>query len=249
MTKEESIQGDFLNNFFTDVLGYKNRYGNTLWNITQEQKTLSDRTKSDGALGFFTNNQVDIRAVIELKDTKTDLDQKQKTRENKLTPVEQAFMYVSKSGKKVNWVIVSNFKEIRLYNSSDQSKFEQFFITKLTDEKEFKRFYFLLCYENLINCNEKSIIDKLYEINEEKKNLISRNFYKDYKLTRFKIFQHLKSNNKKFDELLLFEKSQKLMDRFIFVCFCEDYNILPYNIFREVIKTAKKDFNISDQKM
>ena len=50
MTKEESIQGDFLNNF-TDVLGYKIdmeiHYG-----ILHKNKT-SDRTKSDGALGFL----------------------------------------------------------------------------------------------------------------------------------------------------------------------------------------------------
>lgn len=248
-TKEESVQGDFLNHFFTEILSYKKRYGNKLWHITQEQKSVFDGTKADGALGFFSSTSVDIRVVIELKDAKTDLDAKQKNRENKLTPVEQAFSYAPKAGKNCKWIVVSNFKEIRLYHSSTQSEYENFLITSLTDDEEFKRFYYLLNQENLISLNEKSTIDVFYEQNEVEQENISKFFYNDYKEARFKLFNHLKEKNHIFDELQLFEKTQKLMDRFIFVCFCEDTELLPENIFRKVIEAAKKSFDLSDTRI
>lgn len=248
-TKEETLQGDFLNHFFTKILGYKNRYGNNLWNISQEQKTTVDGTKADGALGFFTPDINDIRVVIELKDAKTNLDEKQRGRTNRLSPIEQAFAYSSKSGKKCNWVIVSNFNEIRLYNSLSQGEYEKFYVTDLVEEEEFKRFYFLFNYSNLINRDGKSLIDKLFEKNEEEQIKISKDFYKDYKKVRIELFEHLKSNNPNQSELLLFEKSQKIMDRFIFVCFCEDSGLLPEKVFRNVIKSAINTFDMSNTRI
>ncbi|MFE4120088.1 Eco57I restriction-modification methylase domain-containing protein [Priestia sp. YIM B13486] len=247
-TKEESVQGDFLTHFFTEILGYKKRYGNTVWNITQEQKTKTDGTKADGALGFFTSTINDVRVVIELKDAKTDLDKKQ-NRANKLSAIEQAFSYASKSGKRCSWVIVSNFKEIRLYHSSDQSEYEKFTITDLVEEEEFKKFYFLLNFGNLINRDEDSLIQSLYNKSEEEQKSISKLFYKDYKQSRIALFEHLKSNNPDMNELVLFEKSQKLMDRFIFICFCEDTGLLPESVFRKVIEAAKQTFDISETRI
>lgn len=248
-TKEEAIQGDFLTSFFVDILGYNKRYGNKVWNISQEQKTIVDGTKADGALGYFTSTINDIRVVIELKDANTDLDKKQKSRESKYSPVEQAFSYASKSGKKCKWVIVSNFREIRLYHSSDQSAYETFKIEELLDELMFTRFYYLLCKDNLINRESPSIIDNLYEQNETEQQLITKQFYLDYKDTRMSIFSHLKEFNDNVDELVLFEKTQKLLDRFIFICFCEDNELLPENIFRKVIQVAKQSFDISEVKI
>lgn len=248
-TKEKSVQGDFLTSFFTNILGYKKRYGNDLWNITQEQKTILDATTSDGALGFFTSDITDIRVVIELKDANTNLDKKQKGRDNKVSPVEQAFSYAPKSGKKCNWIIVSNFVEIRLYHTSSELEYEKFLVTDLCNTEEFKRFYYLLCYGNLIKRDGKSTIDELYEKNEEEQKDISKLFYKDYKDTRLHLFERLKENNPEVDELILFEKSQKLMDRFIFVCFSEDKALLPENTFRNVIKIANMSYDVSGNKI
>ncbi|KZL91705.1 Eco57I restriction-modification methylase domain-containing protein [Clostridium magnum] len=248
-TKEKSIQGDFLTAFFTNILGYKKRYGNGVWNIVQEQKTTLDATTPDGALGFFTSDITDIRTVIELKDANTNLDKKQKGRDNKVSPVDQAFSYVHKSGKKCRWVIVSNFLEIRLYHHSTALEYEKFIVTDLVDDEKFKEFYYLLCYDNLINRDTPSVIDDLYEKNEEAQKEITNNFYKYYKSTRLNMFEGLKENNPGVDEILLFEKSQKLMDRFIFVCFCEDKTLLPENTFRNVIKIAGMSYEISTNKI
>lgn len=247
-TKEESIQGDFLSKIFSIVLDYSDRVGRNLWNIQQEQKTTMDGTKADGSLGFFTETIQDVRVVIELKDAKTDLDRKQK-RENNQTPVEQAFSYQYKM-KNCRWVIVSNFKEIRLYHSQTMTEYEQFFMEDLaTDEESFKKFYFLLNRDFLINRDGIAPIDELFARNEAEEEKISETFYDDYKKVRKQLYSHLVENNPDIDEIILFEKTQKILDRFIFVCFCEDSKLLPDNVFRQVIQTAKNSFDISETKI
>ncbi|MFJ7308824.1 Eco57I restriction-modification methylase domain-containing protein [Peribacillus frigoritolerans] len=247
-TKEESIQGEFLSKIFTFVLDYKDRIGRNLWNIQQEQKTKVDGTKADGSLGFFTEAIQDVRVVIELKDAKTDLDKKQK-RENNQTPVEQAFSYQYKM-KNCRWVLVSNFKEIRLYHSQTMTEYEEFLVEDLaSDEESFKKFFFLLNRNFLINRDGPAPIDELYVRNEAEEIKISETFYDDYKKVRKQLYSHLVENNNDIDEIILFEKTQKILDRFIFVCFCEDSKLLPENVFRQVIQTAKSSFDISDTKI
>ncbi|ALF09542.1 Eco57I restriction-modification methylase domain-containing protein [Parageobacillus thermoglucosidasius] len=247
-TKEESLQGEFLNAIFTKVLDYPNRIGRKLWNIQQEQKTEIDSTKADGSLGFFTDTINDVRAVIELKDAQTDLDRKQK-RANNLTPVEQAFSYQYKM-KKCQWVIVSNFKEIRLYHSSTMTEYERFLMKELAEDAEqFKKFYFLLNRNHLIERDGKSKIDLLYENNEKEQEKITNTFYQKYKNIRRELYTHIKNNNPEVDELTVFEKTQKLLDRFIFVCFCEDTNLLPEKTFRKVIEAAKSTFTLSETRI
>jgi Eco57I restriction-modification methylase/TaqI-like C-terminal specificity domain len=247
-TKEESLQGEFLNAIFTKVLDYPNRIGRKLWNIQQEQKTEIDSTKADASLGFFTDTINDVRVVIELKDAQTDLDRKQK-RANNLTPVEQAFSYQYKM-KKCQWVIVSNFKEIRLYHSSTMTEYERFLMKELAkDAEQFKKFYFLLNRNHLIERDGKSKIDLLYENNEKEQEKITNTFYQKYKNIRRELYTHIKNNNPEVDELTVFEKTQKLLDRFIFVCFCEDTNLLPEKVFRKVIEAAKSTFTLSETRI
>ncbi len=229
-TKEESIQADFLNNFFGDVLGYDYK-DSQKWNLEKEYKSLTDASKADGALGFFTmagkEIQSDIRAVVELKDALTDLDKPQHRLNDRRTPVEQAFSYSSKAGGKCRWVILSNFKEIRLYHSSDQGCYELFIVTDLLEQENIKRFFYILQKENLISESSESLIDRSYRERQETEQIITKKFYNEYKKLRLDLFTHLKENNSGLDEIFLLNKTQKLLDRFIFVCFCEDKNLLP----------------------
>jgi len=122
---EEQLQTDFLNDIFGDVLGYTYKRGEAETNLEKEEKTELDGQKPDGILGFFNEKGKDVRVVIELKDSKTDLDKKQNRVTDKRSPVEQAFGYVSKY-QGVEWVIVSNFKEIRLYKAGYAGKYHAF---------------------------------------------------------------------------------------------------------------------------
>lgn len=250
-TKETNVQGAFMTRLFNQVFGYAEIIDNAeCYNQERESKTVLDTTESDGALGFFnkTTGTRDVRVVIELKDARTSLDKKQ-NRSSHLTPVEQAFSYANKNGSKCGWVIVSNFVEIRLYKSNSSLEYETFDMRKMKDEKEFLRLYYILCKDHLIAESGKSVIDELYQENEAEGVEITNQFYSTYKTIRNNLFTSLKENNPGVDEILLFTKSQKLMDRFIFICFCEDCNLLPQNIYRRLIETAKQSFSFTPNKL
>jgi len=227
-TKETALQGNFLNEIFGSVLGYDSRLQNPdEWNLAQEQVTNIDGKFADGALGFFTAQNSLVRAVIELKDPNSELDSKQTRFNDNRTPVEQAFSYQHKTGKECRWVIVSNFNEIRLYHSNSSTEYELFFISELAKPEKFNQFFYLLNSKNLISKSGDSLIDALYKSNEQDEQDISKEFYSVFKKIRIDLFEHLKANNPNIDELVLLEKTQKLLDRFIFVCFCEDNYLLP----------------------
>lgn len=251
-TKETQIQGTFMVQIFDEVLGYTaiTSTDTDCYNQKQEFTSILDASEADGGLGFFSETRKlrDVRAVVELKDAKKDLDKKQ-NRSNHLTPVEQGFSYANKNGSKCGWVIVSNFIETRLYRSTSSLEYETFDIRKMDEEKEFLRFYFFLCKDHLINEAGRSLIDELYQENEEIGAAISNDFYKTYKQLRTELYSNIKSLNADKDELLLFTKSQKIMDRFTFICFCEDCGLLPQHTFENLIESAQHSFSMSPTKI
>ncbi|MCL1894113.1 MAG: BREX-1 system adenine-specific DNA-methyltransferase PglX [Holophagaceae bacterium] len=241
-TKEMSVQGKFLESVFEKVLGYNTFLeGSEIgeYNQIQECKTEGDRTASDSALGFFSADKKVIRAVIELKDATTKLDERRQSI-NFYSPVEQGFSYAHKNGSGCRWVIISNFVEIRLYRSSSSLEYEKFLITELDKEAEFKRFYALLCKDSLLGSDGKSPVDKLYDNNELAIGEISSEFYCKYKALRKELFQALKANNENYDDLKLFEVAQKILDRTIFIAFCENNGLIEAGAFRETIEIGKK---------
>ena len=247
MAKETSLQGKFFSKFFCEILGYTMQDdGEKIWTLKQESKTEVDGKEADGSLGFYSKGKALTRCVIELKDAQCSLDAKQCSRENKQTPVEQAFQYLYKFAD-CDWVIVSNFRYTRLYHKSKgQTAYEEFDILKLNEDKEFKRFYFCLCRENLINEQANSPMDLLIKQSGEADIDITKEFYADFKRVRKILFDHIVENNPSYDKKLLLEKTQKLLDRFIFIFFCEDTaGLLPHNTVENIYKNAKNSFSMS----
>ncbi len=162
--KEESIKSRFLLSFFGDILGFN--YGNaTEWMLEEERKSTMDGTKVDGALGYFTKifDEGKVRALIEVKDSKHNLDEEQKRTNDKRTPVQQAFEYAPKMGGECKWVIVTNIKEIRFYSAGDQSKYQVFFLKDLVNETKLKELLFLFHKDRLIKKKDKAQTDLLLE--------------------------------------------------------------------------------------
>ena len=211
-------------------------------------KTRIDGQKADGVIGFFdVNGKDDVRAVIELKGPTISLDQRQKRSGDTRTPVEQAFNYAPKYGKNCQWVIVSNYKEIRLYRSNDMTEYEVFFLENLKDDLEFQKFIYILSFEALVGTANKKA--KALELSEEyQKNQIEieKKFYNEYKNIRLHIFENMKENNPETDENTLLEKVQKLLDRFLFICFCEDKGLLEKDFFNTILKKGKDFGSIFD---
>ncbi|MDP8202889.1 MAG: Eco57I restriction-modification methylase domain-containing protein [Candidatus Tenebribacter burtonii] len=217
--KEEQYQEGFLRELFVDCLNYTIN-PNENFNLTTEFKNKTNAEKADGAI-LKNGNPI---AVIELKSTKT---------KDLRTIEKQAFNYkVHQSNCK--YVITSNFEKIRLY-IDDAPKFEEFNLFQLSKEK-FKFLYLCLSKDSIFS-DKPSLMKEKSNQHEEQ---ISKKLYNDYSDFRNKIFRNLTKNNPQFDKLLLFKKSQKLLDRFLFIFFAEDKGLIPANMVSQIIEDYKK---------
>lgn len=234
---EEQLQARFATEVFEKTLGYKNSFNET-WEYELERKTDVDGQKPDIVLGEFTSDESKVMAVVELKDFKYyDLDKKQNRVGDKRTPVEQGFGYAPKFGGNCRWVLISNFNEIRLYDKNDENQYERFYIEELEDDFELKRFLYLLSKENILDRKLDNLID--LKIKEEEK--IEREFYTKYKTIRSKIVSQVIEDNRTYNADVLIEKSQKLLDRFLFIAFCEDKNIIPANSYKTMVLSSNEN--------
>lgn len=251
-TKETAIQGAFLQKFFADILDYTSQFeGASTWQLVQHPKTDIDRSEPDGALGFYDPNSQTTQVIIELKDALTALDKKQTSRKQGYTPVEQAYLYASKFAD-CRWFIVSNFKEIRLYHQHvGLSRYEKFSVLELSEPAVFKQFYYLLFAGNLLAREGVSVTEALLKRSSEQEKDISKQFYQDFRALREQLFDHLQTHNSHLtDPLLLLEKTQKLLDRLIFICFCEDTpGLLPPDVLRNTFARAKQSFSSSETRI
>ena len=64
---------------------------------------------------------------------------------------------------------------------------------------------------------------------------VTKELYAHYSLFKRKLFQNIAEQNTQHDKLLLFKKTQKLLDRFLFIFFAEDRLLLPPNSVREIL--------------
>ena len=219
--KEESYQGEFLEDLFVKILGYTKPASSseTKFNLTTEYKNVKDSKKADGAI-IFDDKAI---AVIELKGTNT----------TDLGKVEdQAFNY------KVNqpdcvYVITSNFEKLRFYidNTIEHIEFNLFTLT----EEEFQLLYLCLGYDNL----SQNVAKKIKEESLSEEDVITKKLYRDYSLFKRELHQNLVLLNPDFEPLELFKKSQKLLDRFLFLFFGEDRHLLPPNSVRLILSDWK----------
>ena len=218
-SKEEEYQEGFLRDLFVTVLGYTLK-PQINHNLYRELKNVNDSKKADG--GIIVNDIV--TAVIELKGTDT----------TDLGKVEsQAFGYKNnQSGCK--YVITSNFEKLRFY-IDNAIEFLEFNLFELTKE-EFELLYLCLAYENIAA----DIPSKLKNESLSKEDEITKNLYKDYSVFKRELFQNLTLQNPDFNPLELFKKSQKLLDRLLFLFFGEDRGLLPVNFTRGILNDWQK---------
>ena len=224
-SKEEQYQEGFLRDLFVNVLGYTiNPEPN--FNLLTEQKNVTNSKKADGAI------LVDGKAlaVIELKGTET-------TDLNKIEA--QAFGYKNNQPG-CNYVITSNFEKLRFYidNTTQQEEFNLFTLTKA----QFELLYVCLAWESI----KSNVPTQLLNESVSKENTITKSLYKDYSEFKRALFANLVELNPQFDKLELFKKTQKLLDRFLFIFFAEDRGLLPTNL---IFRINKEWENIISQRI
>lgn len=221
-SKEEQFQEGFLRELFVKILGY------TLnpspgFNLITEKKNETNSKKADGAILLDDK----VIGVIELKDHKT----------TDLSKVEaQAFGYKSQHvGTRL--VIISNFEKLRLYidNAVDYREWSLFTLT----EEDFRELYLCLAWPQV----QKGTAIQIKAESVSNEDQITKTLYRDYSQFKRVLFADILKHNpaeEDWDEkewqLLLFKKTQKLLDRLLFIFFAEDCGLLPPNSIVQIIE-------------
>ncbi len=255
-SKEEQFQATFLIELFVNVFNYTIN-PNPNFDLTTEFKNQKGAGKADGAI-LSKGNAI---GVIELKGTNTkDLESIRK----------QAFDYKANQ-KGCIYVITSNFEKLRFY-INDATEFLEFNLFQLAPE-EFALLHLCLHKDNILN-NLPLTIKEASLVEEDK---ITKQFYNDYSVFKRELFRDLvkrnakrikmdaviasearQSNNEgdsndqkaleKNVKLSLFKKSQKLIDRFLFIFFAEDRDLLPPNSTIQILDKWKADIDFGDER-
>ncbi len=224
-SKEEQFQEGFLRELFVKVLGYTLN-PSPEYNLITEQKNETDAKKADGAI----LQDGKVIGVIELKDHKT----------TDLSKVEaQAFNYKSQHPD-ARLVVISNFEKLRLYidNAVEYREWNLFRIS----EQEFQELYLVLAWPQV----QRGVACTMKQESVSNEDQITKALYKDYSQFKRVLFADIIARNpyqegnawtadEKAWQLLLFKKTQKLLDRLLFIFFAEDGGLLPPNSMMTII--------------
>ena len=221
-SKEEQFQEGFLRELFVKVLGYTlNPSPN--YNLITEKKNETNSKKADGAI----EKDGQVIGIIELKDHKT----------TDLSKVEQqAFGYKSQHPA-ARLVVISNFEKLRLYidNSVEYREWDLFNIT----QTDFCELYLCLAWGQVAN----GVAVKIKQESVSSEDQITKELYKDYTMFKRALFADVVKNNpapegyeEKDWQLLMFKKTQKLLDRLLFIFFSEDCGLLPPNLIMQMMQ-------------
>ncbi len=260
---EKQQQGEFLDLLFETVLGYEKKAEE--WKL-QKEYTFENGAEADGVLGFFSVSRSPIiKVAIELKGLRIDLDKRQNQRADRFTPVQQAFHYAYQAKETCEWVIVSNFDEIRLYHASDPNRYESFLFEEImlerhvSDKKEksspaffaqkypnLPKFFYLLTYGQLYNVLDKGeksekgdlpSTKQLYTNRIKRLETITFEFYLGYKKHRKQLYEHILSENPNLGlpDEDIFNLANTIFDRLIFMRFAEEIGIFERKIMMEYL--------------
>ena len=220
-SKEEQFQEGFLRELFVKVLGYTlNPSPN--FNLITEKKNETNSKKADGAI----QKDGKVIGVIELKDHKT-------TDLSKVEP--QAFNYKSQHPD-ARYVVISNFEKLRLYidNAVEYREWDLFRMT----HDDFRELFLCLAWPQV----ERGVALQMKQESVSSEDQITKALYKDYSQFKRVLFADIlklnptpEGKDEKEWQLLLFKKTQKLLDRLLFIFFAEDCGLLPPNSMVQII--------------
>ena len=232
-TKEEQFQEGFLRELFVKVLGYTlNPSPN--FNLITEKKNETNSKKADGAI----QKEGKVIGVIELKDHKT-------TDLSKVEP--QAFNYKSQHPD-ARYVVISNFEKLRLYldNAVEYREWDLFHLSS----EDFRELYLCLAWPQV----ERGVALQMKQESVSSEDQITKALYRDYSNFKRALFADILKNNpapegkdEKEWQLLLFKKTQKLLDRLLFIFFAEDCGLLPPNSMVKIIDQWVKLKEVYDE--
>ena len=218
------------------------------------------------------------QVLCEYKDARSGLDTPQKRGNDYRTPVRQGLDYLAAARRNLpplaaiqpQWAIITDMNEFRLYSADKGDResmrflirkrdmFDERSLLDETDEAQFDRFVFqkLFSADMLLVQSQsgKSPLARIVErkwINERD---LEKAFYKDYRAYRDHLYTQLLKHNPEGSDRFPGTKgrvvrlAQKILDRFIFVFFCEDMGeriAYPPQLLRDFLleQTGSSYFN------
>ncbi len=224
--KETTLEGEFLTQIFGEALGYTLfSEGKQEWNL--KPKFYVNGGEADAAIGMFEScKNRPPRAIIELKGPTVNVD---RDRFNGRTPVQQCWDYLNFLTE-CPWGIVCNFVSFRLYHRNQTPRaYELFTLQDLCKKGNFLQFYYLFERGGLLPTTLGQVprADMLLERSNKRQREVGDELYEDYHQNRLRLIHHLTSelHNKPLDNAI--KIAQKLIDRIVFIAFCEDRELLP----------------------
>jgi hypothetical protein len=227
--KETTIEGEFCKEVFGDALGYDFFADNKeRWNF--QPKFFVNGGQADAAIGNFDTKRKkpQVRAVLELKGPTTNVD---KDRSQGRTAVQQCWDYLN-ALPDCPWGIVCNYVSFRLYHRTQTPRvYELFTLNDLRDKDTFIQFYYLFGKGGLLPMPLVRVprADSLLQRCLTREREVGDELYDQYHDERLELISHLSGEPWKLPLDKAIRVTQKLLDRTIFVAFCEDRNLLPEN--------------------
>jgi hypothetical protein len=226
--KETQLEAEFLTQVFGEALGYTLfSEGKDQWNL--KPKFFVNGGEADAAIGLFESGKKrSPLALIELKGPTVNVD---RDKFNGRTTVQQCWDYLN-ALPECPWGIVSNFVSFRLYHRNHTPRvYELFTLHDLRKKDEFLRFYYVLEKGALIptTIGQRPRAQVLLEKSNKRQREVGDELYESYHDNRLRLIEHLCAHphNKPLNNSIRI--AQKLIDRIVFVAFCEDRALLPEN--------------------
>jgi len=114
------------------------------------------------------------------------------------------------------------------------------------DYHNFKVFWYLLNAKHLIApVGMESVTEKLLSVVRIQSEQITKKFYQEYKTLRLELINDIRAHNPEVSLDIVLQKSQKVIDRIVFVHFCEDFGLLPEGKLAEVIQYSQSLVGVS----
>lgn len=263
---ETASEAAFIKQFFQGTWGYSLQGDNSDGSYECYPQFAVSRAgqtggtgQADLALGYFSQGTEDPKipqVLCEFKDIKSGLDQPQHRKGNARSPVRQAFDYLREAANDLSghelvepsWAIVTDMREFRLYNRiRGLTQCQSFTIdeTSLLAEGEaasFNRFLFwkIFSKELLLSKRGPSFLERHLKDQLLEESGIEKDFYLEYKNFREFVYKSIVAANPDFKGTKgqLVRLTQRLLDRCLFVLFCEDMGValdFPPDLLRDVL--------------
>ena len=202
------------------------------WNVSNLDQVSKEHPIEGGSIDYALLHNGKVKAIIEAKAHGKSLDGYDQTKsKGKRTYVEQAINYAYNHPDGVNWALLTNGAEWRLYNAYFKGSIEKKLVFKLPLDKlvENSNKIALLSRESI----ESGLTDKKFR-NRPLRKPVDVEIVEFLLIARDKLTTSIRNKNKdKYDIETLRIGIQRILDRLLFFKICEDRDILEFGRLRD----------------